>query len=1062
MATASAVPQQQPVPPPPLEGVTMTTTVPPTTTSSTTATTATSTAADTKKKGGNSTGGKKKASSSTTAAQPPPPPVPACYIPINPSISSIEYQIRHLILTILMKLPLTMTTTTKGETPGGTGGTGGALKTTTSSLVAAASSVTASTFSSSSSTTTTTIRPNHILTILSISLHTFLEDYEPNAIIATELLYKFHLHLGNLQSSGANSSSGGSSSTTKENAKLMKESQLLLDFVIGTFKDMGKIGVTNISGAAATGGGVGSGEGWWNKLFGVESSSSSTADGGSSGSSNEQQQQQPLLKSKQSLKILAELPSIIKVLFQFHPKLYKTNAVLVIPALMEGLKLSPPSLPPPSATNETAAAASGGAASTAVARNTKSPTPSSSSSTAPPPPSQMTPVPDPTRSTSYEDSSPSGTISNIAASTSTSPSLLSTSSKSNTQQLSPYEIQKRLYYTRTMALLTMQVRILVYLTSLVRKAFVTKSSTVSANVAAASSISKITFKSNDKHHHNHNHDLLPWASAVTVSTLIRPYEELMATLIIQLLRNCPREDVMIRKELLLCTRSILSIPEFRSGFFRHIDNMLDERILVGCTTALVRGGGSGSGGTSGGVGSGSTLELQSIIRPLGYTVLAEFLTHVRTKLTPAQLSRVIRIFSRLLHDTQTDIPISLQIMSTRLLLNLSEVAYLSKDPNVQVGRDLLVRILMTVVQKLRTLKDKIPKMMDDAERAIKERVKRGEMVNQFMLDVKGEKEVGNELLRDEHPQSVVVEDATFDGDYHGDPLFIVRDVQSLLQPIMLRMRNLFFYISTYSHHVDKEMRKSTSAGEERYPLPSFVTNRENDEVFSATLKLTQGERDIVADFLMSGISCLKLFRMDVEPDLDPSLMKPYDKSNPSPKFREICDAFAVIFTGIESHNFARIVAPNLSELLDEIDNDNVLIGIFSSMLLDSRGVGKSHSYDLCAVLVPYILENIEQLGEYEEKSSFEGSDADTLQKVGAVVPTQQLTPRANTLFKLLNLAFSSLMKHPKNEAVFLPHLQKLTSECLKGSTRGPSLVPNPYSNMLRSMFRTISAGKFEG
>lgn len=536
----------------------------------------------------------------------------------------------------------------------------------------------------------------------------------------------------------------------------------------------------------------------------------------------------------------------------------------------------------------------------------------------------------------------------------------------------------------------------------------------------------------------------------------------MATLIIQLLRNCPREDAIIRKELLLCTRSILSIPEFRSGFFRHIDNMLDERILVGCTTALVRGGGSGSGGTSGGVGSGSTLELQSIIRPLGYTVLAEFLTHVRTKLTPAQLSRVIRIFSRLLHDTQTDIPISLQIMSIRLLLNLSEVAYLSKDPNVQVGRDLLVRILMTVVQKLRTLKDKIPTMMDDAERAIKERVKMGDMVNEFMLDVKEEEEVGNELLRVEQPQSLVVEDATFDGDYHGDPLFIVRDVQSLLQPIMLRMRNLFFYISTYSHHVDKEMRKSTSAGEERYPLPSFVTNRENDEVFSATLKLTQGERDIVADFLMSGISCLKLFRMDVEPDLDPSLMKPYDKSNPSPKFREVCDAFAVIFTGIESHNFARIVAPNLSQLLDEIDNDNALVGIFSSMLLDSRGVGKSHSYDLCAVLVPCILENIDKLGEYEEKSSVEGSDADALQKDGAVIPTQQLTPRANTLFKLLDLAFSSLMKHPKNEAVFLPHLQKLTSECLKGSTRGPMLVPNPYSNMLRSMFRTISAGKFEG
>ena len=530
---------------------------------------------------------------------------------------------------------------------------------------------------------------------------------------------------------------------------------------------------------------------------------------------------------------------------------------------------------------------------------------------------------------------------------------------------------------------------------------------------------------------------------------------MMATIIIQLLRNCPREDATHRKELLLCTRLILSIPEFRTGFFRHIDNMLDERILVGCTTALVRGG-SGSGAA---MTAGSTLELQSVIRPLGYTVLAEFLSFVRTKLTPAQLSRVIRIFSRLLHDTQTDVPISLQIMSVRLLLNLCEVVYLSKDPNVQVGRDLLVRILMTVVQKFRTLKDKIPKILEDAEREVEVRVGSAEKVDKCMM--LGEEGIdGGELFRVEHP-SLVVEDATFDGDYHGDPLFILRDVQSLLHPMILRMRNLFYYISTYSHHIDKEKRKANVAGEERYPLPSFVTDRDNDEVSSATLKLTQGERDIISEFLMSGISCLKVFRMDVDPDEDPSLMKLYDKSSPSPKFREVCDTFAVIFTGLESHNFARVIAPNLPKILEEIDKDSALIGIFSSMLLDSRGVGKSHSYDLCAVVVPYILENFDMLGEYEEVPCEKEDTASDDAKGVAPPPTLRLTNRANNLFKIFNLAFSSLMKHSKNEAAFLPHLQKLTAECLKGSTRGPFLVPNPYSNILRSIFRTISAGKFE-
>ena len=969
------------VAPPPLDGTAS-------------ATTATATDNTTKKGSGNNNSTSKKSGGNNHKTTSPPPPVPSSYyIPPNLSSSSIEYQIRHLILSILTKLPLTLTNTTTTAA--------GVSKGTTATIAA-------------------TMRPNHVHTILSMALHTLLEDYEPNALLAIQLLHKWHLHLGNstatTSTTASASSGGGNTGNTKENAKLMKECQLFFDFVMGTFKDMGKKGVNG-------------GEAWLNQLFSVSGSTASST-------TTTTTETRPALKSKQSLQVLAEIPSIIKLMFQFHSKLYKSNAVAVIPALMEGLKLTAPAL------NITAVATG----SSLSVSNKTTPTPPKVPSL-PSSPTSRAPVPDPTKLLSIDDTQ-------SVTSSSTSPSLLSTSSSSQ-QQLSPQQLQKRLYHKRTMQFLNMQMNILAYLTCLLRKAFITKPPIDVHRKYGG-------FKSNEQEHRRHHHhhpsssnDPLPWASATTVSTLLRPHEEMMATIIIQLLRNCPREDATHRKELLLCTRLILSIPEFRTGFFRQIDNMLDERILVGCTTALVRGG-SGSGAA---MTAGSTLELQSVIRPLGYTVLAEFLSFVRTKLTPAQLSRVIRIFSRLLHDTQTDVPISLQIMSVRLLLNLCEVVYLSKDPNVQVGRDLLVRILMTVVQKFRTLKDKIPKILEDAEREVEVRVRSAEKVDKCMM--LGEEGIdGGELFRVEHP-SLVVEDATFDGDYHGDPLFILRDVQSLLHPMILRMRNLFYYISTYSHHIDKEKRKASVAGDERYPLPSFVTDRDNDEVSSATLKLTQGERDIISEFLMSGISCLKVFRMDVDPDEDPSLMKLYDKSSPSPKFREVCDTFAVIFTGLESHNFARVIAPNLPKILEEIDKDSALIGIFSSMLLDSRGVGKSHSYDLCAVVVPYILENFDMLGEYEEVPCEKEDTASDDAKGVAPPPTLRLTNRANNLFKIFNLAFSSLMKHSKNEAAFLPHLQKLTAECLKGSTRGPFLVPNPYSNILRSIFRTISAGKFE-
>lgn len=1016
-----------------------------TTTSTTNATTTTPATAGDKKKSGNdgtnskkgSTGTNQKSTTTTTT------PAPSYYIPPNPSPTSNEYQIRHLILSILTKLPPTVTTvstTAVGPTTRG-------------------------------KTSTITIRPNHVHSILSMALHTLLEDYESNAMVAVQLLYRWHLHLGNVATSST-TSSGGGGGNTKENAKLMKECQLFFDFTIGTFKDMGKKGVNG-------------GEAWLNLLFGVMSGGgSSTASASSGGTISATCKEIPPLKSKQSLQVLAEIPSVIKVMFQFHSKLYKSNAVGVISALMEGLKLTAPTVnispttaassPGSSAVAAVAVAAAGTSKSIPTTPKTTTATTMSSLPSSSSPTTSREPVPDPTKSLSMEENNSQSIT--TSSSSSTSPSLLSISSSSNNNNaqqsklLSPQEVQKQMYQKRTMQFLNMQVKILSYLTCLLRKAFVTKPLVEKDRKYGGYRSNNNETEQRHSHptpsHHHHSsttttsttHDPLPWASSATVSTLLRPHEEMMATIIIQLLRNCPREDATIRKELLLSTRLILSISEFRTGFFRHIDNMLDERILVGCTTSLVRGGASGTS-----VLSGSTMELQRIIRPLGYTVLAEFLSLVRSKLTPAQLSRVIRIFSRLLHDTQADVPISLQIMSVRLLLSLSEVVYLSKDPNVQVGRDLLVRILMTVVQKFGTLKGKMPKILEDAEREVEKRVRWAERVKKNMEDE--EKEGGgdddDELFHVEH-SSLIVEDATFDGDYHGDPLFILRDVQSLLHPMLLRMRNLFYYISTYSHHIDKEMRKANVAGEERYPLPNFVTNRENDEVSSATLKLTQGEREIASEFLMSGISCLQVFRMDVDPNEDPALMKLYDKSNPSPQFREVCDMFAVIFTGLESHNFARIIAPNLPKILGEVDKDSALIGIFSSMLLDSRGVGRSHSYDLCAVLVPYILENFEILGEYEEVPCENDGDTAGSGVEGVISPSSlRLTNRANNLFKIFNLAFSSIMKNTENEAAFLPHLQKLTAECLKGSTRGPLLVPNPYSNILRSMFRLISAGKFE-
>ena len=73
-----------------------------------------------------------------------------------------------------------------------------------------------------------------------------------------------------------------------------------------------------------------------------------------------------------------------------------------------------------------------------------------------------------------------------------------------------------------------------------------------------------------------------------------------------------------------------------------------------------------------------------------------------------QLSRVVYIFSRVVHDSSLKLPLAIQTTAVRLLLNLVDTIFHNKDPNPQLGRDLLARVLDSLVRKLGTLKHYIP------------------------------------------------------------------------------------------------------------------------------------------------------------------------------------------------------------------------------------------------------------------------------------------------------------------------------------------------------------------
>ncbi|PKI83589.1 transcription-associated protein 1 [Malassezia vespertilionis] len=128
--------------------------------------------------------------------------------------------------------------------------------------------------------------------------------------------------------------------------------------------------------------------------------------------------------------------------------------------------------------------------------------------------------------------------------------------------------------------------------------------------------------------------------------IVRHYVALLPEVNVRLLKDCPPENAVTRKELLVATRHILS-TDFREHFVGQIDTLLDERVMLGIGV--------------------TTREMQ---RPLVVSMLADLMHHVRQELTSEQIVRVINLHAQLLHDP-TLAP-SIQTMCVKLLLNLVE------------------------------------------------------------------------------------------------------------------------------------------------------------------------------------------------------------------------------------------------------------------------------------------------------------------------------------------------------------------------------------------------------
>jgi transformation/transcription domain-associated protein len=145
------------------------------------------------------------------------------------------------------------------------------------------------------------------------------------------------------------------------------------------------------------------------------------------------------------------------------------------------------------------------------------------------------------------------------------------------------------------------------------------------------------------------------------------------------------------QELLVSLKHVLG-TDFKRGLFPLIDTLLDERVLVGTGRACFES-----------------------LRPLAYSLLAEIVHHVRGDLSLAQLSRIIYLFSRNMHDST--LSLSIHTTCARLMLNLVEPIFEKgvDQQSMDEARILLGRILDAFVGKFSTFKRTIPQLLEEGE-----------------------------------------------------------------------------------------------------------------------------------------------------------------------------------------------------------------------------------------------------------------------------------------------------------------------------------------------------------
>ncbi|KAH6600577.1 hypothetical protein BASA50_002141 [Batrachochytrium salamandrivorans] len=477
--------------------------------------------------------------------------------------------------------------------------------------------------------------------------------------------------------------------------------------------------------------------------------------------------------------------------------------------------------------------------------------------------------------------------------------------------------------------------------------------------------------------------------------LLKPYEEDVANGVISLMKDCPPDASATRKELLIATRHLF-YTEFRNAFVRHLDVILNDDVLVG-----------------------TGVTCRETLRPLAHSVLVDLIHHVRNELSLEQITKVIHIYSKNLHDLS--FAPQIQTMCAKLLLSLIDnVVNQQSKPD---ARRLVVCILDAFSSRLYSINEIYPTIISFLKRKGSDKSPSVEENFSTLLEMDGFLDIG-------YVQPIRTCARPLDGTTD-----LIKDMRLQIKSVLLGIKTALFAL--------RSLPQLSVSPTDAHPIHSY-----SDEV------------DIFVRIFEDGLHCFKYYSPEAELNERPTASSPAgissgvatpgpsgDHSNPlnplpstsnssatangNPKEeKEVFEAFASIFTFVDPPIFQEVFVTHIQHLFDEAVKTPALLAIPQYFLANL-----SVSANFSGLLLSFLVDRLSDLSGGDSASAY-------------------------AMLRLFKLLFMAVTLFPEtNEEILRPHLANIIMSSLRLSAKAKD--PINYFSLLRALFRSIGGGRFE-